>query len=194
MKGLDNARITHRGRLLGLAEFTPPGAPHPYEIAVRSPGVRVIGFSPDKQTVWLTNEYRHEIEGRDYRLPGGKVVDSLDEYLRLSDDGFRMPEEAILEAAKKEFREEVGLELGSPTVMSTSPCGSSILWDLYFVVGEVEGVNPRQQLEDGEDIKPEAVAIDRAVQLALYEMGEERSAMRLFRILDDMRRNSVDVA
>lgn len=49
-------------------------------------------------------------------------------------------------------------------------------------------------LEDGEDIKPEAVAIDRAVQLALYEMGEERSAMRLLRILDDMRRNSVDVA
>lgn len=39
------------------------------------------------------------------------MVDSLDEYLRLSDDGFRMPEEAILEAAKKEFREEVGLEL-----------------------------------------------------------------------------------
>jgi len=48
------------------------------EFARRSPGTRLIIEKGDK--IILSREFRHELGSYDYRLPGGKVYDSLDEY------------------------------------------------------------------------------------------------------------------
>ena len=48
------------------------------EIARRSPGVRLIICDGDK--ILITKEFRREVNVEDYRLPGGKVFDTLKEY------------------------------------------------------------------------------------------------------------------
>ncbi|MFH1398767.1 MAG: hypothetical protein ABIG95_01515 [Candidatus Woesearchaeota archaeon] len=49
-----------------------------FEIVRRAPGIRLIILNDHKML--LTHEYRHELNGYDWRLPGGKVFDTLDEY------------------------------------------------------------------------------------------------------------------
>ena len=76
-----------------------------FEIARRSPGVRLIIIKDDKMLI--TREFRSEINCYDYRLPGGKVFDTLDEYNEhLSADLLPF----AIDAAKKECKEEVGIK------------------------------------------------------------------------------------
>jgi len=49
-----------------------------FETARRAPGVRLI-IVRDGQML-ITREFRNELDDYDYRLPGGKVFDTLDEY------------------------------------------------------------------------------------------------------------------
>lgn len=66
-----------------------------FEFARRSPGTRLIILN-DKHEILITKEYRSELEKFDYRLPGGKVFDTLVEYndaLKLNAD--------IIEKAKE---------------------------------------------------------------------------------------------
>ena len=49
-----------------------------FEIARRSPGIRLLIV--DKNKILLAKEFRHEQKEWDYRLPGGKVFDTLGEY------------------------------------------------------------------------------------------------------------------
>src|SRR5262245_50284096 len=65
--------ITQRMRLSDGSELD-------FEFAERAPGVRVL--LTDGKNILLTKEWRVEIHAWDYRLPGGKVVDSLKEYLK----------------------------------------------------------------------------------------------------------------
>jgi hypothetical protein len=46
--------------------------------------VRIIIQNEEKK-ILLTKEFRYELDAYDWRLPGGKVVDTLDEYLSILD-------------------------------------------------------------------------------------------------------------
>ena len=70
------------------------------EIAKRSPWVRLIICDGDK--ILLTKEFRRELDTRDYRLPGGKVFDTLKEYNDHRDD----TEKYTLLWVKRECEEE----------------------------------------------------------------------------------------
>lgn len=75
-----------------------------FEIARRSPGVRALIIKSNK--ILLSREYRTEINDYDYRLPGGKVFDTLQEYRKhINED---LTEYAML-AVKNEVSQEVGL-------------------------------------------------------------------------------------
>ena len=50
-----------------------------FEKVRRSPGVRLLIINQNK--ILITKEYREEHGNFDYRLPGGKVFDSLQKYL-----------------------------------------------------------------------------------------------------------------
>jgi len=151
------------------------------EFARRSPGVRLI--IPAPEGILLTKEYRPELKRYDHRLPGGKVIDTLEEYnafLKIGGDIARKAHEA----AEREAREEVGIIIKKAELFAISRCGLTIEWDLYyFLVHEYE--KSVQELEEGEDITVAPMTIADAKEMCMDgRIAEERSALILLRYLD----------
>ena len=83
-------------------------------------------------TIYLQKEARIEVPGAfDWRLPGGKVVDTFAEYKKYFTSP--LPKEMILKAALKELAEEAGLT-GQAELFTKKVCGATVEWDLYYVV------------------------------------------------------------
>lgn len=141
-----------------------------FEIARRSPGVRALIVKDDK--ILLSREYRTETESYDYRLPGGKVFDRLDDFaLHLSEDLLPYAKEAVC----KEVYEEVGLRAKNPKLIKISKAGATVCWDLYyFEIREFE--EDVQHLEDGEDITFAWHSIEEVLELCKNNLiCEDRS-------------------
>ena len=120
-----------------------------FEKARRAPWVRMLIVDPEGRFL-LTREYRYELDAEDYRLPGGKVVDSLHEYLPLIGSDLT---EHVLEAARREALEEAWLVVHDPQVVLRDICGTTMEWDLYYViVRSFEMSEEGQTLESGEYI------------------------------------------
>jgi ADP-ribose pyrophosphatase len=174
--------ITHKGNIIEVVqkEVELNGKKKVFEYARRSPGTRLI--IPKGETVLLSREFRTEINGYDYRLPGGKVYDTLDEYNNALSSGIDI-NEASKKAAIKEAKEEVGVNTSDLTLFHKSVCGATVIWDLfYFVVNEF--TETTQNLEEGEDIMFEFVDKSKVKEMCLNgSISEERSALVLLRFL-----------
>ena len=176
-------KITYRGRMLEIVEQPMKIGEKEvvFESARRAPGVRLIVPLPENK-ILLTREYRTYLNSYDFRLPGGKVIDSLDEYNTFLESKADIVEKAR-EAAIKEAREEVGILVSDLELFAVSKCGGSLEWDLYYFVVKSfrESV---QELEHGEDItlaptsrhEVRAMCLDGRIQ-------EDRSALMLLRFL-----------
>lgn len=143
-------KITHQGKMIEVVqkEIGENGKTWTLEFARRSPGVRLIIPKGDK--ILLSKEFRHEVGGYDYRLPGGKVYDSLDEYNSALKSNVDISE-AAKQAAIKEAREEAGINIKDLNFIHKSICGATVVWDLfYFVVNGFD--QSTQELGEGEDI------------------------------------------
>jgi hypothetical protein len=70
--------------------------------------VRLILKNTDGN-ILITREHRSEQGGFDYRLPGGKVFDTLAEYLVVRNRSQAL-ETAVFKAALVEAKEEAGIE------------------------------------------------------------------------------------
>ncbi len=152
------------------------------EFARRSPGTRLL-IVKDNQ-ILLTKEYREELKDFDYRLPGGKVFDTLTEYNQFIESGNDILIIAQ-EAAIKEAREEVGIEAIDIKYIWTSVCGATIVWDLYYFLVSQFTELESQTLEEGENINPVWFTYEETKQLALSEkMQEDRSVAVLLRFLN----------
>jgi len=144
-------RVVYQGKMFEVIKWEgKPGVM--FETAVRAPGVRlVIECEKDGQKALLmTKEFRRERgrEGWDFRLPGGKVFDSLDELNQFREQGSDILVNAK-DAAIKEGREEAGISGGTFTPMGISKAGASVEWDLhYFLVQNVDIGD--QELEEHE--------------------------------------------
>ncbi|HVY36091.1 MAG TPA: NUDIX domain-containing protein [Candidatus Paceibacterota bacterium] len=155
-----------------------------FEIARRSPGVRMLVITPDKKLI-LTRERRLECNNQpDYRLPGGKVADTLDEYLDSYDRGVLA--ERILSALQKELREETGIIVESVNdieLIHTSLCGGTVHWYLYyFLIKNFSRQSPEP--EQGEEIEVLELPIKEVVELLLLgRMSEDRSRAVLYTYL-----------
>lgn len=176
-------KITYQGKIIEVVEKTREikGKEKVFEFARRSPGVRLI--IPKGDGILMSKEFRYELSDYDYRLPGGKVFDTLTEY-----NEFLKSEKDILEAAKqaaiKEGKEEMGIEIKDLEWIHTSVCGATVVWDLfYFVVKSFnEGI---QELEEGEQITTEVISKDAVQKMCLRgTISEERSALVLLRYLN----------
>lgn len=177
-------KITHQGKIIEVVqkEVDINGKKKVFEYARRSPGTRLI--IPKGDTVLLTKEFRSEINGYDYRLPGGKVYDSLDEYNSALSSNTDINESAKT-AAIKEAKEEAGIEVKELSFFHKSVCGATVVWDLfYFVVNEFS--ESSQNLEDGEDITFEFIHRDAVKKMCLDgSISEERSALVMLRYLQE---------
>lgn len=114
----------------------------------RPPGIRAIIVN-DKNEILLSKEYRYELELFDYRLPGGKVFDNLDDYKKSIENNTIL--ENVYKAATKEVKEEVGIAIKEPILYTISYAGSSVVWDLYyFIINNYEIISNGQELEENE--------------------------------------------
>lgn len=178
-----NEKITYQGKIVEVVEkeIIINEKVKTFEFARRSPGVRLIIIK--NNTVYLSKEFRHEMQGYDYRLPGGKVFDTLVEF-----NTALLNKEDILESAKtaalKEAHEEMGIIANNIELFHKSVCGATVEWDLYyFIISDFTQEN--QNLEDGEDIELFPVSIDEAKVMCLDgRIDEERSALTLLRYLN----------
>lgn len=176
-------KITHQGKIIEVVqkEVERNGSTQIFEFARRSPGVRLIIPKGDK--IILSKEFRHEVGGYDYRLPGGKAYDTLEEYNNALGQNIDITESAQ-KAAIKEAREEVGIKVKDISFFHKSICGATVVWYLfYFIVNDFEEAS--QELEVGEDITIEYINCDKVKEMCLNgEIGEERSALVLLRFLN----------
>jgi len=152
-----------------------------FERVVRPPGTRLLIVQNGK--ILITKEYRTELEDYDYRLPGGKMFDTLTAYLEVRGDNEQLYAHAEA-AAKKECLEEVGLQPTNLTRFYISRAGATIEWNLYyFVVDDFE--KSEQNLEDGEEIEVGWYSFQEARKLCVEgKMQEDRSVGVLLRFLE----------
>lgn len=116
----------------------------------RPPGIRAIIVN-DKNEILLSKEYRYELELFDYRLPGGKVFDKLDDYKKSIENNTIL--ENTYKTVVKEVKEEVGILIRNPILYTISCDGASVVWDLYyFIINDYEIIDEGQELEENEII------------------------------------------
>ncbi len=177
-------KITYQGRIIEVVEDTieKDGKERVFEYARRSPGVRLI--IPKGDQILVTKEYRHELKGYDYRLPGGKVFDTLTEFNSALTGNTDIAELAKT-AGIKEAHEEAGIEVEEASFFHCSICGATVIWDLYYFVVE-RFTEAAQHLEEGEDIEVLFVKKEKLKEMCLDgSMSEERSALTLLRYIEN---------
>ena len=185
-----NEEIFAKGKLFELVHLKQDDG-RVFEVARRAPGVRLIIHDKPHGKILLTKEFRHELGEWDYRLPGGKVFDSLDEF-----EVFRASGVDIIEAAKRkaieEAQQEAGVEIANLELYKKSVLGATVEWDLYvFETADWQLSVEGQELEVGEKIEADNwVSYDEARKMALNgSMAEERIALILLQWLKDRDEN-----
>lgn len=181
-----NEEIFAKGKLFELVHLKQDDG-RVFEVARRAPGVRLIIHDQSAGKVLLTKEFRQELGEWDYRLPGGKVFDSLDEF-----ENFRASGNDIIEAAKaqalNEAQQEAGIEINELSLYKKSVLGATVEWDLYvFDTSDWQLSANGQELELGEKIEADSwVTYDQAHQMILDgAMAEERIALILLQWLNE---------
>ena len=182
----NNKKVVFQGQMIEILQevVSSNGKEIILENGRRAPGVRLIIETPDKEFL-ITKEEMHKI-GWDYRLPGGKVFDSLIEYNNFL--ALNKGKEGLLEEAKKaaikEGTEEVGIEPTEMELLHISKCGGSFEWDLYyFVVKKYKEVG--QHLEEHEKIEVKKFSRDELKELVFSnQMNEDRSVAVLLKYLN----------
>jgi 8-oxo-dGTP pyrophosphatase MutT (NUDIX family) len=177
--------IVFEGKIIAVAHqrMQIGGKEKTFERAIRSPGTRLIIISPENK-ILITREYRHDFADWDFRLPGGKVCDTLEEYLNVKDDPDKLMALAI-SSAKKEAREEVGIEVTDLSCFDvTQTAAPTIKHDLFYFLITKFKILPGQSLGEGENISIGWHTIREAIDICLSgEMKEDRSIGVLLRYL-----------
>jgi ADP-ribose pyrophosphatase len=177
-------KIFATGKMFELVHLPQPDG-RVFEVARRAPGVRLIIADKKAKQLLLTKEFRRELNAYDYRLPGGKVFDTLTEYETFRKTGRDILEPAATKA-KAEAAEEAGMDVEDVAFFKKSTLGATVEWDLY--VFEAIGWKDHeagQALEAGEQVDDVAwFNFAEASQMILDgKMQEERIALILLQWL-----------
>ncbi len=177
--------VVHTGPLFQNEVLKTPDGQKDWERTSRPPGSRTIILSKDKSKILLTKEKRPEHgEEPDWRLPGGMVADTWDEYQSMLESGEDIAAHALA-GAIRESREEAGIVIVTAELIEKTPCGGKIAWDLYYFEAREWYEHPDgQELGDDEDIVTEWIAVSEVPRL-IYKghLKEDRTAAVLLRYL-----------
>jgi 8-oxo-dGTP pyrophosphatase MutT (NUDIX family) len=177
-------QIFAKGKMFELVHLPQPDG-RVFEVARRAPGVRLIIADKKAQKVLLTKEFRRELGSTDYRLPGGKVFDTLDEYETHRKSGADMLQ-AATKKAKAEAAEEAGMDVTEVTLFKKSTLGATVEWDLFvFEATKWAPHKDGRSLEEGEQVESvEWFSFAQAEQMIIRgDMQEERIALILLQWL-----------
>lgn len=176
--------IYAKGKLFELVHQEQPDG-RVFEVARRAPGVRIIIFDKSERKLLLTKEFRRELNAWDYRLPGGKVFDTLEEF-----EMFRQSGKDILKVAtakaKAEAQEEAGIAIDELSFFKKSTLGATVEWDLYvFEASKWREHEDGQALEAGEQVEQVGWYEYKTVEKMILEgdMQEDRIALILLQWL-----------
>lgn len=116
----------------------------------RPPGIRALIINKEnKKKILLSKEFRYELDKWDYRLPGGKVFDSLEDYKESINEGD--VQKHVDATVKKEVLEEIGLIVKSQKLIKVSHAGAGVIWDLfYYEIDDYVVSNTGAKLEENE--------------------------------------------
>src|SRR5205814_6024100 len=117
------------GQLFELVHLLQPDG-RVFEVARRAPGVRVIIADKAKRQILLQREFRRELGGYDFRLPGGKAFDTLAEFETFRKSGAEVADAAAAKA-RAEAYEEAGMAVEEMQFFKKSTLGATVEWDLY---------------------------------------------------------------
>ena len=172
--------VVYRGKMFEIVQWEGKHGVM-FEAAVRAPGVRLLieTKKDGMKALLMTKENRREANGADYRLPGGKVFDSLTE-LDAHRDGGQDIAPVAMKAAQKEGKEEAGIDGGEFSALGMSKAGASVEWDLhYFTVRNA--VIGEQDLEYGEQIQIVVLSAQEIFEkLSNGDVQEGRSAEKVW--------------
>ncbi len=153
----------------------------------RSPGVRTMITCGEE--ILVTREWREEIGGWDYRLPGGKMFETIASYKQfLQEHGETLLPTRAQETAAREVQEETGITLfpSDLSMAQLSKCGSVISWDLYYFQVEIQkqDVAPSVTSSESEIVENVWVSRDDALKLCLQGVvSEDRTSSFLLKFL-----------
>lgn len=142
----------------------------------RPPGIRALIVNKDTEQILLSREYRYELGDWDYRLPGGKVFDSLKDYKASIARGDVL--EHVEKTVSKEVLEEVGVCVYHPKLYKVSHDGAGCIWDLYYyIITEYEVNEAGAFLEEDEVVEGFVFkTFDEVIQMCLtQEIHEDRT-------------------
>jgi ADP-ribose pyrophosphatase len=197
-----NEKVVYSGKIFEIVEQKRKidGKDVVFEIARRSPGVRLIIIKNKEvvkekkcikeKMILITKEYRSELNDYDYRLPGGKVFDTLNEYNETINNNSIDIKNNFLKyatiAAKKECREETGILPKKIKLYQIAKAGATIEWNLfYFIVEDFE--EQEQDLGVGEDISVSWKSFSEVKELCLKnKISEDRTVGVLLRFLNNI--------
>jgi len=188
MRDLGNHRCEHKSRLFEITNHDvlfSNGIIKQFQYVERSPGTRVL--VTDGSRILLTKEWREEINGWDYRLPGGKIFETVKEYKE--DRSFHQDFGNVAKkAAMKEIFEETGVLLSEKNISfaSLSKCGSLIKWDLYYFIANLPPASNlnRRVTDESEMIQPIWFSFADVKSLCLNgAINEERSALFILKFI-----------
>jgi len=118
----------------------------------RPPGIRAIIIKNKEKKILLSKEYRYELGKWDYRLPGGKVFDNLEEYKKAIENNTVL--DNVNKTVAKEVKEEVGINIKNQSLFKVSQAGAGVEWDLfYFEITDFEIIENGKELEEDEIIE-----------------------------------------
>ena len=173
--------MPYRGEIFRILNTGPENK---FEIAERSPGVRILITS--NTHILLTREWRHECDAFDLRLPGGKVCNSLNAFELVEKNDL---EDACRSAAQRELYEETTINLVKQdfSLIHRSICGATVKWDLwYYFVDLPDATMSRIEVSnlEGEEISVQWFSFREAAKLCLNgEIKEDRTAAVILRFL-----------
>jgi len=187
---LDKPVEQYRGKLIRIATQRmgfPDASEKTFEFAERAPGVRIL--VTDGERILLTKEWRSETQNWDHRLPGGKVFDTLEEYLVEKEKGDEHLQAWALAAARKELSEETSLQMPADSFkhIGRSVAGATVVWDLHYYLVEMakqEGTLPGITTGEGEQTHPEWFTHEQVKALCIAgHIQEDRTVAVLLRYL-----------
>jgi 8-oxo-dGTP pyrophosphatase MutT (NUDIX family) len=148
-----------------------PGVFETHEYVRRRDGTRTIAIDSDNN-ILLTYEFRYELNGYDWRVPGGRL-----DY----DD------EPIIGAAQREFVQETGFVAENWEFLWTTTLDSTVRYQRHFFLAtKLQLVGSSRDL--GEKIDVHWIPLEKANEMALIgKINEEISALAIARLFFEIK-------